>query len=75
MELISDSELKSRGFMILVQAFGDVNAERFIALNNREPSDYTKWRESHMYVGESVRATAARARATVERLDASMASV
>ena len=29
MELISDSELKSRGFMILVQAFGDVNAERF----------------------------------------------
>ena len=35
MEVISDSELKSQGFMILVRTFGDVNAERFIALVNR----------------------------------------
>ena len=65
---ISDSELKSRGFMMLVRTFGDVNAERFIALVNREPRDYTKWREGSMYVGESVRETAARARTAAARL-------
>ena len=65
---ISDSELKSRGFMMLVRTFGDVNAERFIALVNREPRDYTKWREGNMYVGESVRETAARARTAAARL-------
>lgn len=75
MEVISDSELKSRGFMILVQTFGDVNAERFIALVNREPRDYTKWREGNMYIGESVRDTAARARAAAARLEASMSIV
>jgi len=31
-------------------------------LDNRAPTDYTKWRETHMYVGESVRETAARTR-------------
>ena len=40
---------------------------------NREPHDYTKWREQHMYIGESVRETAARAKAAAARLDASMA--
>ena len=74
MEVISDSELKSQGFMILVRTFGDVNAERFIALVNREPRDYTRWREGNMYVGESVRETAARARAAAARLDALDAS-
>ena len=73
MQMLSDSELKSRGFMILVQTFGDVNAERFIALTNRAPQDYTKWREGNMYIGESVHTTAARARAAAARLDASMA--
>ena len=45
-----------------------VNAERFIVLTNREPRDYTKWRERHMYIGESVRETAARAKAAAARL-------
>ena len=44
MEALSDSELLSQGFMMLVKTFGDVNAERFIVLTNREPRDYTKWR-------------------------------
>ncbi len=56
-----------------LQTFGDVNAERFIALVNREPRDYTKWRERNMYVGESVRETAARARRAAERLEPAMA--
>ena len=73
MQTINDSELLSQGFMMLVKTFGDVNAERFIVLMNREPHDYTKWREQHMYIGESVRETAARAKAAAARLDASMA--
>ncbi len=75
MERISDSELMFRGFTILVKTFGDVNAERFIALTNRNPRDYTKWRAGNMHVGESVRDTAARARAAVARLDASSTRV
>ena len=55
MEVLTDSELLSQGFMMLVKTFGDVNAERFIVLTNREPRDYTKWRERHMYIGLATR--------------------
>jgi len=72
MQTINDSELLSQGFRMLVKTFGDVNAERFIVLTNREPHDYTKWREQHMYIGESVRETAARAKAAAARLDEAM---
>ena len=51
-------------------AFGDVDAERFITLNIREPQDYTEWRKRNMYVGESVHQTAERARASGARLRA-----
>ena len=71
MERISDSELMFQGFTILVKTFGDVNAERFIALTNRNPRDYTKWRAGNMYVGESVHDTAARARAAASQLNES----
>ena len=36
---------------------------------NLEPRDYTKWRERHMYIGESVRETAVRAKAAAARLE------
>ena len=42
----------------------------FDVLTNREPRDYTKWREGHMYIGESVRETAARTKAAAARLEA-----
>ena len=51
---ITDNELRISGFAVLVQAFGDVNAERFIALMNREPFDYTEWRRENLFVGETV---------------------
>ncbi len=73
MQTINDSELLSQGFTMLVKTFGDVNAERFIVLLNRAPHDYTKWREQHMYIGETVRETAARAKAAAARLDKSVA--
>ena len=66
---MNDSELLSQGFTLLVKAFGDVNAERFIVLTNRGAHDYTRWRENNMYIGESVRETAARAKAVAARLD------
>ena len=51
---ITDNELRISGFTVLVQAFGDVNAERFIALMNREPFVYTEWRRENLFVGETV---------------------
>ena len=42
--MINDTEIKEKGFQILAQHLGDVEAERFIALIQRESFDYTKWR-------------------------------
>ena len=43
--MITDTEIKVKGIHILAQYLGDVEAERFIALIQREPFDYTKWRQ------------------------------
>ena len=43
--MITDTEIKLRGIQILAEYLGDVEAERFIALIQREPFDYTKWRQ------------------------------
>jgi hypothetical protein len=43
--MISDSELKSKGLKILSKYLGNIEAEKFIALIQREPFDYTKWRQ------------------------------
>ena len=43
--MITDTEIKAKGFQILSKYLGDVEAERFVALIQREPFDYTKWRE------------------------------
>ena len=51
----------------------DVNAERFIVLTNRDPQDYTRWREANMYIGESVHDVAERARAAAARYQSSNA--
>lgn len=42
--MITDTEIKTKGFQILAQYLGDIEAERFVALIQREPFDYTKWR-------------------------------
>jgi hypothetical protein len=41
--MITDTEIKRKGYQILVQHLGDVEAERFVALIQREPFDYTEW--------------------------------
>ena len=41
--MFTDTEIKITGFRALVEALGDVQAEKFIALIQREPFDYTEW--------------------------------
>ncbi len=43
--MITDTEIKVKGIQVLAEYLGDVEAERFIALIQREPFDYTKWRQ------------------------------
>lgn len=44
--MITDSEIKQKGLQILTQYLGNVEAERFLALMQREPFDYTLWRQN-----------------------------
>ena len=44
--MLTDTEIKAKGIQILAQHLGDVEAEKFIALIQREPFDYTKWRQN-----------------------------
>lgn len=43
--MITDTEIKSKGLQILTKHLGDIEAERFVALIQRELFDYTKWRQ------------------------------
>ena len=43
--MITDTEIKLKGVQILAEYLGDIETERFIALIQREPFDYTKWRQ------------------------------
>jgi hypothetical protein len=44
--MMTDTVLKRKGLDVLSDAFGLVDAERFISLFLREPFDYTEWREN-----------------------------
>jgi len=46
--MITDTEIKIKGIQLLTRHLGDVEAERFIALIQREPFDYTKWRQDNL---------------------------
>jgi hypothetical protein len=41
--MLTDTEIKIAAFRVLVEALGEVQAERFITLIQREPFDYTQW--------------------------------
>lgn len=51
--MITDTEIKIKGIEVLINAFGKVNAERFISLMMREPFDYTKWQRT-LWEGKTV---------------------
>lgn len=43
--MITDTEIRVKGAQVLTQYLGNIEAERFIALIQREPFDYTKWHQ------------------------------
>jgi hypothetical protein len=43
MNALTDTELRVQGVKALIDALGEVMAEKFIALLSREPFDYTEW--------------------------------
>ncbi|MGY3211737.1 hypothetical protein [Mucilaginibacter sp. HD30] len=46
MSTITDTDIKKRGLGALMDALGEVDAERFIMLLNRDPFDYTSWQHN-----------------------------
>ena len=51
--MITNTEVKMKGIKALTESLGNVDAERFITLIQREPFDYTKWQRT-LWEGESV---------------------
>lgn len=41
--MLTETEIRRRGFEALFNALGDLGVEKFISLLMREPFDYTKW--------------------------------
>ena len=46
MTTITDTEVKQKGQGALLAVLGEVDAERFITLLNRDPFDYTTWQKN-----------------------------
>jgi hypothetical protein len=44
--MMTDTKLKIKGLLVLIESLGELEAERFISLMMREPFDYTKWQRS-----------------------------
>jgi hypothetical protein len=57
----TDVEIRLNGVRALIQALGAVDAERFVALMNRERFDYTEWRKTQ-WREETIGSLAAKAR-------------
>lgn len=51
--MITDTEVKMKGIKALTESLGNVDAERFITLIQREPFDYTKWQRT-LWEGQNV---------------------
>lgn len=57
----TDAEIRSEGIRLLANVLGTVEAERFIALMQRDRFDYTQWRKSQ-WPDETVHSLAEQAR-------------
>jgi len=44
--MITDTEIRVKGVQVLAQHLGEVEMDRFIALIQREPFDYTIWKQN-----------------------------
>ncbi|MDQ7052988.1 MAG: hypothetical protein Q9P14_08885 [candidate division KSB1 bacterium] len=52
--MLTDTEIKIKGYQILSKYLGELETERFIARIQREPFDYTKWREQHLGEADTI---------------------
>ncbi|MDP2946501.1 MAG: hypothetical protein Q8N88_00145 [Nanoarchaeota archaeon] len=52
--MLTEAENKKKGFKILIENLGDVDAEKFISLIIKEPFDYTQW-QSTLWSDQSVK--------------------
>lgn len=70
MNVTTDTELKVLGMEALIAALGEVRAEKFITLMNREQFDYTEW-QRNLWEDQSVEelSKAAMVRRKRERLE------
>jgi hypothetical protein len=44
--MFTETILRNTGMRVLINHLGNVEAERFIMLINREPFDYTQWQQN-----------------------------
>jgi len=44
--MITDTEIRAKDLRVLTQYLGNIEAERFVALIQRQPFDYTAWRQA-----------------------------
>ena len=51
--MFTDIEIRRKGLRVLIDALGNVNAEKFISLIIKEPFDYTEW-QSNLWNNNSV---------------------
>jgi len=56
----TDTEIRVEGISLLFKYMGNIEAERFISLIQREKFDYTKWRK-RLFEGKTVREISAEA--------------
>jgi len=58
--MLTDIEIRKKGLKVLIDALGNVNAEKFISLIIKEPFDYTEW-QSTLWIDQSVNQISERA--------------
>jgi len=51
--MLTDIEIRKKGLKVLIDALGNVNAEKFVSLIIKEPFDYTEW-QSTLWNDQSV---------------------
>ena len=64
----TDTVIKQEGMHALIAQLGYVDAERFIVLINKEPFDYTKWRDQYLDENLDVRQLSKKAMGYAENL-------
>jgi len=52
--MMTNSEIRVKGVQLLAEHLGNIEMERFIALMQREPFDYTQWRQELLADSSSI---------------------